>query len=218
MNQIASKGKIYYVNAQGFLLDSNEWDDDFAAGMAEYAEIRTELTEEHWKVIRYLRKALQESGKCPLVYQTCKDNELSLLDLKRLFPTGYLRGACKLAGLSYNDEFSSMIRNGQDAPNHQPYRRVAKNYQVTARGFLLDPFDWDENFAIGKAQELGMNATFRETHWQIIRYLRDYYLNHHVVPTIYQVCEAHAIGLEEMERLFPVGYHRGALKIAGLHD
>jgi tRNA 2-thiouridine synthesizing protein E len=36
------------------------------------------------------------------------------------------------------------------------------------------------------------------------------------VPTVYETCEMNQIELEDLESLFPDGYHRGAVKIAGL--
>ena len=36
------------------------------------------------------------------------------------------------------------------------------------------------------------------------------------IPTIYETCESCDLDLDRFEALFPDGYHRGALKIAGL--
>jgi tRNA 2-thiouridine synthesizing protein E len=54
-------------------------------------------------------------------------------------------------------------------------------------------------------------------HWRVIRYLRQHYDERHEVPTVFQACEDNGLELEELERLFPGGYHRGAVKLAGLH-
>jgi len=55
-----------------------------------------------------------------------------------------------------------------------------------------------------------------DKHWQIIHFLRNYYSKNNCVATVYETCEANNIEIEELERLFPDGYHRGAVKIAGL--
>ena len=55
-----------------------------------------------------------------------------------------------------------------------------------------------------------------DKHWQIINFLRKSFEKNNMVPTIYETCEANGIDLEELEKLFPDGYHRGAVKIAGL--
>ncbi len=36
------------------------------------------------------------------------------------------------------------------------------------------------------------------------------------VPTVYETCEENRIEIEDLEALFPDGYHRGAVKISGL--
>jgi tRNA 2-thiouridine synthesizing protein E len=90
-------GKTYETDISGFLVAPDQWDDNFAEGMALKLGMSEGLTEEHWKVIRFLRTAAKETGRCRLVYQTCRQNNLRLADLGRLFPTGYLRRACKLA-------------------------------------------------------------------------------------------------------------------------
>jgi tRNA 2-thiouridine synthesizing protein E len=91
-----------------------------------------------------------------------------------------------------------------------------KTYVVDARGFLADPRTWDEDYARCKAEELGMWRGLTEQHWKIIRFLRDQFERNGTVPTIYETCEANNVELEDLEHLFPTGYHRGAVKLAGL--
>ena len=55
-----------------------------------------------------------------------------------------------------------------------------------------------------------------DDHWRIIYYLRDVYQVEHRIPNIYETCENCDLDLDSFEALFPDGYHRGALKIAGL--
>ena len=101
----AYQGKTYKVDARGFLLDANEWDEGFADGMAPQVGIYNGLTEEHWKVIHFIRNTFEEMNVCPLVYVACKKNDIGLGDLEKLFPTGYLRGVCKLAGVTYRQGY-----------------------------------------------------------------------------------------------------------------
>ena len=54
------------------------------------------------------------------------------------------------------------------------------------------------------------------THWEIIRFLRDFYETKHNIPTLCEVCEAHGLDLDAFEELFPEGYRRGACRAAGL--
>ena len=216
MNTVTFKGKTFQVDPLGFLLDYREWNEDFAEAMAPEVEIYDGLTKKHWEVIYFIRSALEEFGKCPLVYQTCRMNKLHLKDLKKLFPTGYLRGACRLAGLTYKEGYLkhyTWIPIAEEAEKIVP---AEKTYKIDIRGFLVDPAEWDEQYAVFKANEMKMPENLTEKHWQIIRFLRNSYDKNGVVPTVYETCEANNLELNEFERLFPDGYHRGAVKIAGL--
>jgi tRNA 2-thiouridine synthesizing protein E len=55
-----------------------------------------------------------------------------------------------------------------------------------------------------------------EEHWRIIHYLRKSYRKNKTIPTVFETCKDNRIDLADLERLFPDGYHRGAVKIAGL--
>ena len=208
-------GKTYETDILGFLVAPEQWDENFARGMALKLGMSEGLTEEHWKVIRFLRAAAKETGRCPLVYQTCRQNNLKLADLGRLFPTGYLRGACKLAGLTYLEGVTTEPRVTAAEP-----ARVGgiqeKTYRVNATGFLRDPSEWDEKFAAGKAAELGIASQLTEAHWKVIHFLRDEHARTGIVPTVVETCSKCGLEIDQLEKLFPSGYHRGAVKIAGL--
>mgnify|MGYP002682538837 CR=1 FL=1 len=91
------------VDHLGFLDHPEDWTEDFARQTAPIVGITQGLTDRHWAVIRYLRSQFEKTGRCPLLYFVCSDNGLSVADLQALFPSGYLRGACRLAGISYRD-------------------------------------------------------------------------------------------------------------------
>ncbi|UCD17836.1 MAG: TusE/DsrC/DsvC family sulfur relay protein [Candidatus Zixiibacteriota bacterium] len=215
MRTITVNGKAYEVDDEGFLLDFDQWDKEFARVLALQIGITNDLTQKHWEVINYISNAYKEDGKCPLVYQTCRHTKLHLHALQKLFPTGYLRGACKLAGITYREGF---VRGGWMKARVKGAARVTpeKTYGVDVRGFLVNPDDWDEQFAVHKAYELKISEQLSGRHWQIINYLRDCFKKNGTVPTVYETCDANHLDLEELERLFPDGYHRGAVKIAGL--
>jgi tRNA 2-thiouridine synthesizing protein E len=86
------------VDEDGFLQDSAQWDDVIATALAEQEGIK-ELTEEHWKVIRYLRDYYLQFGIAPMIRKLCKETGFQLKYIYQLFPTGPAKGACKLAGL-----------------------------------------------------------------------------------------------------------------------
>jgi TusE/DsrC/DsvC family sulfur relay protein len=214
MSTFTFGNKSYQVDADEFLSNPNDWDENFARGMAPKAGIIAGLSEDHWKIINYIRTTYQKTGKCPLVYETCRTNRLHLQELKTLFPAGYLRGACKLAGLTYREGYLDQSGLEDFAEQITPGSKE-KSYEIDLRGFLINPYQWDEKFAAARASEMKM-PKLTEKHWKIIRFLRDSFEKNNVVPNVYDTCEANGIGLEELQELFPDGYHRGAVKVAGL--
>jgi len=215
MKNFVYQGKKYKVDPRGYLIDPDEWDENFAEGMAPKVGITNGLTLEHWKVIRFIRNSFEKMNLCPLVYVACRQNNLGLGDMKRLFPTGYHRGACKLAGISYRQGFFQKYWLEKNLPYHEQSYKL-KVYRVDAQGFLVDPTDWDENFALNKAYELKMPQLLTEDHWKIIYHLRQNFDHAGAVPTVFEACQGLKLDLAELEKLFPDGYHRGAVKIAGL--
>lgn len=208
--------KSYVVDDQGFLLEFDSWDKDFAEGMAARLKIPPGLTKEHWDVIHFIRDTFSKDGRCPLLYETCRMNGLLIRELKSLFPTGYLRGACKIAGITYREGYLGMTRHPLTADDLNIIT-VKKTYSVDVRGFLVDPDQWDEYYAAYRAYDMKIpGGHLTEEHWRIIGHLRSSFAKTGEVPTVYEVCEACSIDLDELERLFPDGYHRGAVKIAGL--
>jgi tRNA 2-thiouridine synthesizing protein E len=217
METLEIKNKTYLLDNDGFLVNPGQWDEDFAEGMAPSVGITDGLTPSHWDVLRSIRETYLKTGSCPIVHKTCKAHKLSFKDLQRLFPSGYQRGACKLAGLSFMAEGVASPFY-PTAPIHiGPIPLDKRVYQVNVQGFLIDPNEWDEDYAIFKARELQMADPLGEKHWQIIRYMQSEYGKKGDIPTVYATCEAVGIDIDELAQLFPSGYHRGAVKIAGLN-
>jgi tRNA 2-thiouridine synthesizing protein E len=215
MKNFIHKSRKYKVDDHGYLIDPNEWDENFAEGMAPKVRITGGLTMDHWKVIHFIRNAFEKMNVCPLVYVACRQNSLGLGDLNRLFPTGYHRGACKLAGISYRQGYFQKYRMEGNLPQIEADYKL-KIYRIDAQGFLVDPSEWDENFALNKAFEMKMPELLHDKHWKIISYLREKYAKARAVPTFFQACEDNGISIDDFIKLFPDGYHRGAVKLAGL--
>jgi tRNA 2-thiouridine synthesizing protein E len=85
------------VNEEGFLVDPKDWDEEVARAIAEREGI--ELTEEHWKVIRFMRKDFEERGQIPTIRRLKNAGGVPVKDLYRLFPDGPAKKAAKIAGL-----------------------------------------------------------------------------------------------------------------------
>ena len=56
------------------------------------------------------------------------------------------------------------------------------NVLTDSEGYLVNLEDWSENFVRAEAAYEGLELT--SEHWEIIRYLRDYYEKHHVQCTV----------------------------------
>lgn len=218
MGTFSCNGKTYEVDQWGHLCDYRQWDRGFAEAGAAQVGIPDGLTPEHWRVIDYIRTTFEQKGECPLVYHAGRALNLTCGDLKRLFPSGYQRGACLLAGITYRDRrvnFFCDLAEGAPAAGTGA-SRCRRVYRVDEFGFLVDRAEWDESFAVNKAAELGMGA-LAEPQWEILRYLRRAVEATGKVPTVFETCEANRIEIGRLEELFPSGFHRGAVKLAGLN-
>ncbi len=98
MSVVQVKGKDVELDEDGFLVNPEDWNDDMVAYFASQEDV-TELTENHWKVINYLRDYFKKFGAAPMVRKVCKDTGFSMQEIYELFPSGPAKGACKLAGL-----------------------------------------------------------------------------------------------------------------------
>lgn len=100
---IEVNGRKIEVNEEGFLVNPEEWNEEVAVFLAKKEEGLENLTEEHWKVINYIRNYYLENKLAPMVRNVCKTTGLPLKKIYDLFPSGPAKGACKLAGLPKPD-------------------------------------------------------------------------------------------------------------------
>jgi dissimilatory sulfite reductase related protein len=98
MPTITLSGEIFEVDEDGFIQDPARWNESVATGLAGEEGI-TALTEDHWKVIRFLHGYYAQFGSAPMIRKLCKETGFDLKTIYKLFPTGPAKGACKLAGL-----------------------------------------------------------------------------------------------------------------------
>ena len=98
MAQIELNGKQFDLDEDGFIQDTAQWNEEVAQAFAQVEGIG-ELTEEHWKVIRFLRSYYLQFNTAPMIRKLCKETGFQLKYIYQLFPTGPAKGACKLAGL-----------------------------------------------------------------------------------------------------------------------
>jgi tRNA 2-thiouridine synthesizing protein E len=210
-NTVSINNREYTLDRHGFLDPADQWSEDFAEGMAKRLGIYDGLTADHWSFIHYLREKFLNEKTVTVIVTACADNHLRLNRLRELFPTGYHRGACKIAGIN----FAFMC----DTNLWLTYETVPlpeSEHQVDELGFLRDFETWNERFAHWVAQSWSIPEGLTAKHWKIIHYLRESYKESQGIPNVYGVCNSNDLGLEEFGALFPDGYRRGACRAAGL--
>jgi dissimilatory sulfite reductase related protein len=98
MTVIELQGMQIDVDEDGFIQQPDMWSEQLAAAIATTEDV-PELTEDHWKVINYLREYYTQFGIAPMIRKLCKETGFQLKYIYELFPSGPAKGACKIAGL-----------------------------------------------------------------------------------------------------------------------
>ena len=86
------------LDADGFLVQPDVWTEDVARALAA-ADGLDPLTEDHWKVMRYVRAYWEERDVAPMIRRLCRETGFTLKQIYLLFPDGPANGACRYAGL-----------------------------------------------------------------------------------------------------------------------
>ena len=91
--------------------------------------------------------------------------------------------------------------------------------ELDAEGYLVEPADWNEDVAQTLAQR--ENLELGEDHWDVIRFMRDYYDEHQVAADARFVIKhlEERIGKDARKKLFelfPYGHVKQTCKIAGM--
>ena len=86
------------VDEDGFMAEPEIWNKEVAAALATTEGV-DDLTEDHWKVVQYLRDYYLQFGVAPMIRKVCKQTGYDLKTIYTLFPSGPAKGACKVAGL-----------------------------------------------------------------------------------------------------------------------
>ncbi len=89
------------VDDEGYLVDPDQWSDAIAEALARREDIV--LTDMHWVVIRYVRESFAERRIIPdarfVLTHLAETQGADRNALFRLFPYGYVKQACKIAGM-----------------------------------------------------------------------------------------------------------------------
>ncbi len=91
-------GTTVDVDAEGFLTDSGQWNEQVAAEIARENGVDV-LTDRHWQVVRYMRQTYLETGGAPSIRSLGKTSGVPIKELYQLFPKGPAKLAAKIGGI-----------------------------------------------------------------------------------------------------------------------
>ena len=100
MPKIAILGQEFDLDEEGFLQEPERWTKEIAEEFAKKEATSHPMTEDHWKVVNYIRNYYVEYDIAPPIRMLVKATGLSLDKINELFPNGPAKGACKIAGLA----------------------------------------------------------------------------------------------------------------------
>ena len=86
------------IDEDGFIQEPEKWSQTVAEDLAK-TENAYPMTEEHWKLVNYLRDYYLKFEIAPPIRMVVKQTGFDLKYIYKLFPGGPAKGACKVAGL-----------------------------------------------------------------------------------------------------------------------
>ncbi len=86
------------VDAEGFLTEPAQWNEQIAEVIAAQSGI-PELTERHWRVVRFMRDRYLQTGNAPSIRSLGKESGVPIKELYELFPKGPAKLAAKIGGI-----------------------------------------------------------------------------------------------------------------------
>jgi tRNA 2-thiouridine synthesizing protein E len=99
-----------------------------------------------------------------------------------------------------------------------PPEFAGSTLQTDEDGYLVDPAAWTESAALELARREGIALS--DSHWAVVRFMRDYYEQRHIAPdarfVLKFLAQTRGADRNELFRLFPYGYVKQACKIAGM--
>lgn len=98
MPTVTYAGHDVELNGEGFFEDPAQWSEEMAPEIAR-AEGIDQLSEDHWRVIKFMRTEYEEKGTGPTVRVLGKTSGVSVKELYQLFPKGPAKVAAKIAGI-----------------------------------------------------------------------------------------------------------------------
>ncbi|MBI4847376.1 MAG: TusE/DsrC/DsvC family sulfur relay protein [Nitrospirae bacterium] len=96
-----------------------------------------------------------------------------------------------------------------------------KSYEVDEEGYLMDWQNWNEAIAAAMAKQDGLELS--QSHWEVIKFLREYFEKYQIAPMIKILTKeiGKVLGPEKgntkyLYELYPAGPAKQACRYAGL--
>lgn len=86
------------LNDEGFFVNPEQWTEDMAPELARREGIE-HLTDQHWKVLWFMRSEFFAKGTGPTVRVLGKASGVTVKELYQLFPKGPAKIAARIAGI-----------------------------------------------------------------------------------------------------------------------
>jgi len=87
-----------HLDEEGYLMPLETWDRNVGWLLAREV-MPGKLTEDHWRVVEYIRRYYLKFDIVPPVRKLSRDTGFRLSSIYKLFPTGMAKGACRIAGI-----------------------------------------------------------------------------------------------------------------------
>jgi TusE/DsrC/DsvC family sulfur relay protein len=90
-------GHEIHVDDEGFMTESSEWDEDLGKALA--AQIGIDMTDAHWRAIRFVRDDYAAQGETPTIRRVSTVGGVATKDLFKLFPQKPAKKMAYIAGV-----------------------------------------------------------------------------------------------------------------------
>ena len=91
------EGREVHVDEEGFMTVYDEWDEDLGTYLA--SQIGVDMTEDHWKAIRFLREDFKAQGETPTLRRVSSVGGIPTKQLFQLFPKKPAKKMAYISGL-----------------------------------------------------------------------------------------------------------------------
>ncbi len=85
------------IDDEGFMTNYDEWDEEVGAALA--AQIGIEMTEDHWRVVKFLREDFKDQGETATIRRVSTVGGVPTKELFMLFPKKPAKKMSYIAGL-----------------------------------------------------------------------------------------------------------------------